>query len=238
VEFFNASVNAEEARKQAARKAEQDRKRQRQVLIGVLSTGLLLTTTTAFFAAYQWQSAERGRIEQTAITAKNLLLTYPLQGMVSAISLVGQSRSPGLNFPNQSFPQSIKDTLFSAVEISREKNRINAHQGDVWSVAISTDGQTIVSGGDDGTVKMWNRLGQQIAEPFKGHQGFVSSVAISTDGQTILSGGDDGTVRMWDIKFDTWLKAACERLQDHPVFKNPSSADEKKAKATCAPYLR
>ncbi|MBF2009491.1 MAG: WD40 repeat domain-containing protein [Chlorogloeopsis fritschii C42_A2020_084] len=200
VEFFNASVNAEEARNQAAIKAEQERKRQRQVLIGVLSTGLLLTTTTAGFAAYQWQSAERRRIEQTAITAKNLLSDYPLQGMVSAISLVGQSRSPFLNFPNQSFPQPILDSLFSAVEISREENLLKVPQGYVSSIAISTDGQTIISGGEDGTVRMWNRKGQPLGEPFKGHQVYVSSVAISTDGQTIISGGQDGTVRMWNRK--------------------------------------
>ncbi|OKH43240.1 hypothetical protein NIES2101_31115 [Calothrix sp. HK-06] len=187
VEFFNASVNAEEARK-----------RQRQALIGVLSTGLLLTTSTTLFAAYQWQSAERGRIEQGAIAAKNMLSEYPVQGMVSAISAYGQSRNPFLNFPNQSSPQSILDSLFSAVEISREKNRIDSHQGYVLSVAISTDGQTIVSGGQDGTVRMWNRDGQPLGQPFKGHQGNVTSVAISTDGQSIVSGGDDGTVRLWN----------------------------------------
>ncbi|MBD2255466.1 NACHT and WD repeat domain-containing protein [Nostoc parmelioides] len=202
VEFFNASVNAEEARKQAARKAEQERKRQRQALIGVLSTGFAITTATTLFAASQWQSAERGRIEQTAITAKNQLSTYPLNGLVTAISLVGQSRSLGLNFPNQSFPQSIKDSLFSAVEISREKNLLKGegHQSPVESVAISTDGQTIISGGYDGTVRMWNRKGQPQGEPFKGHQGSVLSVAISADGQTIISGGNDGTVRMWNHK--------------------------------------
>jgi WD40 repeat protein len=111
------------------------------------------------------------------------------------------------------------------------------HQGSVMSVVISTDGQTILSGGEDGTVRMWNRKGQQIGEPFKGDQGEVSSVVISTDGQTILSGRTDGAVRMWDIKLDTWLKTACERLADHPVFKKPESVDEKKAKETCKPYL-
>ncbi|OKH43174.1 hypothetical protein NIES2101_31235, partial [Calothrix sp. HK-06] len=201
VEFFNASVKAEEARKQAAIKIEQERKRQRQALIGVLSTGLLLTTTTAGFAAYQWQSAEIRSIEQGAVAAKSKLSNYPLQGMVSAISLVGQSRSPLLNFPNQSLSQSTKqavlDSLFSAVEISREKNLLESDQGDVNSVAISTDGQTIVSGGYDGTVRMWNRKGEPMATPFKGDQASVLSVAISTDGQTILSGSSDGTVRMW-----------------------------------------
>ncbi|MBD2512172.1 WD40 repeat domain-containing protein [Nostoc muscorum FACHB-395] len=178
------------------------RERQRRRIVIGLASFSTFALLLAGFAAYQWQSAERGKIEQTAITAKNQLSNYPLKALVTAISLVGQSHNPFLNFPNQSFPQSIKssikDSLFSAVEISREKNLFKGHQGSVMSVAISTDGQTILSGGYDGTVRLWNRNGQPLGEPFKGHQGTVLSVAISTDGQTILSGGDDGTVRLWN----------------------------------------
>uniref|UniRef100_UPI00095F3082 WD40 repeat domain-containing protein n=1 Tax=Scytonema sp. HK-05 TaxID=1137095 RepID=UPI00095F3082 len=58
--------------------------------------------------------------------------------------------------------------------------------------------KTIVSGGDDGTVRLWNPQLKPIAQPFKGHSGSVYSVAISTDGKTIVSGGDDGTVRLWN----------------------------------------
>ena len=62
VEFFQASVKAKETRKQAAIKAEKKRKRQRQILIGVLSIGLLCSTITASFALWQWQRSEKQRI--------------------------------------------------------------------------------------------------------------------------------------------------------------------------------
>ncbi|MBE9210747.1 hypothetical protein IQ244_30445 [Nostoc sp. LEGE 06077] len=183
-QFIDASVGLRE-------------RQQRRAIIGLTSFSTF-TLLLAGFAAYQWQNAERGRIEPAAIAAKNLLSNYPLEATVNVISLVGQSRSPLLNFPNQLFPQSIKDGLFSAVEISREKNLLKSHQGYVNSVAISSDGQTIVSGGNDGTISIWNRNGQPIGTPFKGDQGSIRSVAISSDGQTIVSGGNDGTVRVWN----------------------------------------
>ena len=40
----------------------------------------------------------------------------------------------------------------------------------------------IVSGGKDGTVRLWTLDGKPAAEPFKGHDGWVWSVAFSPDG--------------------------------------------------------
>jgi WD40 repeat protein len=65
-------------------------------------------------------------------------------------------------------------------------------------VAFSPDGKTIVSGGSDGTVRLWDTSGKAIGQPFKGHEDAVNSVAFSPDGKTIVSGSHDRTVRLWD----------------------------------------
>ncbi|MBY6068809.1 hypothetical protein KUW17_18850 [Leisingera aquaemixtae] len=57
----------------------------------------------------------------------------------------------------------------------------------------------IVSGGIDGTVRLWDLTGKQVAQLFEGHAGRVRSVAFNHDGTRIVSGGDDGTVRLWDL---------------------------------------
>jgi WD40 repeat protein len=59
----------------------------------------------------------------------------------------------------------------------------------------------IISGGDDGTVRVWRLAdGTPVGEPLTGHDGTVRAVAAGTlpDGTpVIISGGDDGTVRVW-----------------------------------------
>ncbi|MDJ0728642.1 MAG: caspase family protein [Crocosphaera sp.] len=69
--------------------------------------------------------------------------------------------------------------------------------GGVTSVALSKDGQIIVTGSFDGAVKVWDRQGK-LQYALEGHQGYVYSVAISKDRQTIVSASEDNTVKVWD----------------------------------------
>ena len=71
--------------------------------------------------------------------------------------------------------------------------------GEVNSVALSPDGQHIVSGTDDGTVCVWNTMtGEITAGPFLGHRHLVRSVALSSDGLHIVSGSYDHTICVWN----------------------------------------
>ena len=67
------------------------------------------------------------------------------------------------------------------------------------SVAFSPDGQRIVSGSRDKTLRLWDATsGAPIGAPLRGHDERVSSVAFSPDGQRIVSGSADKTLRLWD----------------------------------------
>jgi WD40 repeat protein len=73
--------------------------------------------------------------------------------------------------------------------------------GSVKSVAYSPDGQYIISGSDDRTIRIWDaETGAAVGEPLKGHAGLVNSVAYSPDGQYIISGSSDRTIRIWDAE--------------------------------------
>jgi TIR domain/WD domain, G-beta repeat len=75
------------------------------------------------------------------------------------------------------------------------------HGYDVWSVAISADGQTLASGGSyDKTIKLWNLKTEDLLRTLTGHKDSVKSVAISADGQTLASGSEDHTIKLWKKK--------------------------------------
>jgi WD40 repeat protein/serine/threonine protein kinase len=69
-----------------------------------------------------------------------------------------------------------------------------------FSVALSTDGKYIVSGGFGKTIKVWDTAtGEQILTISDAHGGdVVTSVAFSPDGKEIVSGDDLGEITIWD----------------------------------------
>jgi WD40 repeat protein len=71
------------------------------------------------------------------------------------------------------------------------------HAGAVSCVAYSRNGERIVSGGFDKTIKVWDAVSGKELLSIKGHTGGVLSVALSPDGNRIVSGGTDGNVKVW-----------------------------------------
>ncbi|UCF33767.1 MAG: protein kinase, partial [Phycisphaerales bacterium] len=74
------------------------------------------------------------------------------------------------------------------------------HEGGAFAVAFSPDGGRVVSGGQDCTVRIWDRASGTELAAMSGHTGKVYSVNYSPDGSRIVSGSNDGTIRIWDAE--------------------------------------
>jgi WD40 repeat protein len=75
---------------------------------------------------------------------------------------------------------------------------LSGHRGLVKALAVTGDGR-VVSGSDDGTVKVWDLASGQELRTLSGHGGWVMAVAVTGDGR-VVSGSSDGTLKMWDLE--------------------------------------
>ncbi|KAG1881909.1 quinon protein alcohol dehydrogenase-like superfamily, partial [Suillus tomentosus] len=70
----------------------------------------------------------------------------------------------------------------------------------VRTIALSPDGKKVVSGSEDGRVRLWDIDTGKVMGRWIGHTERVNSVCWSRDGQQVLSGSTDGIARQWDVE--------------------------------------
>ncbi|MEO1006017.1 MAG: hypothetical protein AAFW67_09235, partial [Cyanobacteria bacterium J06638_38] len=165
--------------------------------------------TASLLGISSYISSQESQLQAQAANIKvKLSLSNQLDRLLESIQLVGQNQTFNQRWfkPKSQLLPDVQSVLYQSVEENREQYSFNDHQAEVTSVAISSDGQYLVSGSSDNTVKLWDVKDKSVIHTFEGHQAEVTSVAISRDGRYLVSGSGDSTVKLWDIKSQSLIQ--------------------------------
>ena len=75
-----------------------------------------------------------------------------------------------------------------------------SHTNNITGVAFGPQGQTLVSTGEDGKLKIWDTERRHLQDTRAGHTWGILATAFSPDGRFIASGGYDCRIRLWDAQ--------------------------------------
>lgn len=77
---------------------------------------------------------------------------------------------------------------------------LDAHKSWVNALAISPNAQTLVSGSEDTSIRIWNFQTSELQQTISAHSAAVNALAISPDGEIVVSGSADKTIRFWSLR--------------------------------------
>ena len=92
--------------------------------------------------------------------------------------------------------QEVRTNLPPGVKLLRT---LEGHQDQVNSVTFDSKGETLASGSDDNTVKLWEARSGKLLRTLKGHKSQVMTVAFDPQGGTLAS-GSGGMVMLWEAR--------------------------------------
>lgn len=197
--FLEASTKADKDRRDGIQRQEKERKRQRRNLLITLISGFTVSIVAAGVAIVQLHKAEWQRMKLYEATAKRLEDEDPLQSLAHAIVAVSMGRSLFLRFPNITGEHLVPEEVLLPSVSATSSKLFRGHESPVKSVDFSPKGEAIVSGSQDGTIRLWDLKGTPTIEPIQVHKNAIEIVKFSLDGNMLISGSKDGDIRLWDL---------------------------------------
>jgi hypothetical protein len=177
-------------------------RRRAGVMLGLLAVGLVaLVQVTRPRRAPSPQPGPPGftsMMELRAGAASRVRDDPPSGSMRTTEPRVSGAQAAAATEPE--IPDAMKRPARPETTMTEPLLRYAGHEGGVRCVAWHPDGESIVSGGDDGALRLWGPRTGETERILTGHRKPVAGLAISPDGNHLLTGSRDGTVRYWSVR--------------------------------------
>ncbi|MFH9575677.1 trypsin-like peptidase domain-containing protein [Streptomyces sp. NPDC017454] len=181
VEFVEASDQVQQRRV----------RRRRLVLVGfAVLTALVLVAAGLATRNARSSSEQRALAATRSLTEQSRRHANADPALAARLALAAQRIS--------ATPQT-RAQLLSTVS-SPLRATLTGHTAEVRSVAFSPDGESLVTSGNDGTVRLWETAGRRQLASLDGRSSQVHTAAFSPDGRTLVTSHDGWKARVWDVR--------------------------------------
>ncbi|BAY29078.1 WD-40 repeat-containing protein [Nostoc carneum NIES-2107] len=169
-----------------------------------IAQGVILTISAAAVIAFiQWINAQKQLVSTIgALTNGSQELfdsNKEFDALLTSINAGKQVKQEAFGV-NSDMQFQVKVALQNAVLWVKERNRLEGHKAEVYSVSLSPDGQLLASASADKNIKLWDATTGKQIKTFNGHGNVVNFVTFSPSGRLLVSASSpEKSVKLWDV---------------------------------------
>ena len=122
--------------------------------------------------------------------------------------------------------------------ISQVREIKNAHKGGVSFLRYMPKGLTLLSGGADGIVRLWQKglFGSFGNTDYYGHKGVIFAISCFSDASKFVSSDIDGQIIVWDVK-SRKIQALINSYKAFPSNLEMENGEWAFLSAACVPHI-
>jgi WD40 repeat protein len=145
-------------------------------------------------ALIQAATAERRALESQSLALAGNAQAASENNQVQAVALGVQASS--IERP-PAFAQRVLSQVAYAPGV---QYLFEGNQGVITKIVFSPDAQTVVTGGEDAEIILWDVETRQPQQKLMGMEGSANDLEISPDGKTVFAGSDLGEIIAWNVE--------------------------------------